>query len=377
MLGALQGIFAARVIVRLIRSARGIKIEEVEAGASDCIVSVVVPVLDEERRLSGCLEGLVAQGAEVREILIVDGGSRDRTRAIATEFSKLDRRVRLVEASETPPAWNGKAWNLRTGLDASSPDSKWILFIDADVRARGRLVRSLVAHAERTGVRAFSAAARQHLSDSLEGLLHPSMLATLVYRFGIPGSATCEVNAVQANGQCFFVERALLADGVPIEAGKSSRCEDVTMARALASAGTPVGFYEAQGLVDVQMYASWRETIVGWPRSLPVSDRYVSAWPGLAEVWFVQALPPIVLLFAALFPAYAPRALVLLERILIAIRIATLIGMRRAYERPRWTYWCSPLCDVPVAALVTASALRKRHFWRGRRLVLEEGRCGA
>jgi dolichol-phosphate mannosyltransferase len=365
------------VILRLLRTARGITIKDVENDTSGSVVSIVVPVLDEERRLPGCLEALVTQTGAVREILVVDGGSRDRTRAIAADFSKLDGRVRLIEAPETPAGWNGKAWSLSVGSGASSPDSKWILFVDADVRAHSRLAGSLVAHAGRSGVRAFSVAARQRLSDSLEGMLHPSMLATLVYRFGIPGNATSDVRMVQANGQCFFIERALLADGEVIAAGKGSRCEDITMARALAREGTPVGFYESQDLVDVRMYANWRETIVGWPRSLPASDSYVSAWAGLTEVWLVQALPPLALALATFFPAFVPRAIVILERVLVAIRIATLIGMRRAYERPPWTYWCSALCDLPVAALVSASALRTRHVWRGRRLVIDEGRCSA
>ena len=377
LLVALQSIFAFRVIARLLRTARGIRIEDVENGAPESVVSIVVPVLDEEQRLPACLGALLAQGREMREILVVDGGSRDRTRAIATEFAALDGRVRLIDAPPTPPAWNGKAWNLSVGSGASSPDSKWLLFLDADVRAHHRLVRSLVAHAERTGVRAFSVAARQRLSDAFEGMLHPSMLATLVYRFGIPGNATCDMQGVQANGQCFFFDRALLADGEVIAAGKDSRCEDITMARSLAGAGTPVGFYESANLVEVRMYASWRETIAGWPRSLPASDRYVSAWAGLSEVWLVQALPPLALALGMLFPAFVPRTVLILERILVAIRIATLLGMRRAYEHPPWTYWCSPLCDLPVAALVTVSAMRKRHFWRGRRLVIGESPCSA
>jgi dolichol-phosphate mannosyltransferase len=377
LVAVLQSICAFRVIVRLLRTARGVTIEDVESGFSESVVSIVVPVLDEEHRLSACLEALVEHGSEVREILVVDGGSHDRTRAIATEFAGVDGRVRLIDAPETPPAWNGKAWNLQVGSSASSADSKWLLFLDADVRAHRRLARSLVAHAEQTGIRAFSVAVRQRVSDSLEGMLHPSMLATLVYRFGIPGKATCDVRAVQANGQCFFIERALLADGEVIAAGKGSRCEDVTMARALARAGTSVGFYESADLVDVRMYASWRETVAGWPRSLPACDQYVSAWAGLTEVWFAQALPPVALVLATIFPAFASRAILVLERILVVIRISTLIGMRRAYERVPWTYWCSPLCDLPVAALVTRSALRKRHFWRGRRLVIDESPCSA
>jgi dolichol-phosphate mannosyltransferase len=39
--------------------------------------------------------------------------------------------------------------------------------------------------------------------------------------------------------------------------------------------------------------------------------------------------------------------------------------------RPPWTYWLSPLADLPAVALLAASALRRRHTWRGRTLVEE------
>jgi hypothetical protein len=54
------------------------------------------------------------------------------------------------------------------------------------------------------------------------------------------------------------------------------------------------------------------------------------------------------------------------------MRIGVLIGTRRAYRNPGWTYWLSLLADLPVAAALIASALRRRHTWRGRTLVMSE-----
>jgi hypothetical protein len=38
----------------------------------------------------------------------------------------------------------------------------------------------------------------------------------------------------------------------------------------------------------------------------------------------------------------------------------------RAYVARPWTYWLSPLLDVPVAYALQRSAMRHRHAWRGR-----------
>src|SRR5664279_2575504 len=51
-------------------------------------ISVVIPVLDEERRIRRCLEAARALPG-IAEILVVDGGSRDRTREIAREVDAL------------------------------------------------------------------------------------------------------------------------------------------------------------------------------------------------------------------------------------------------------------------------------------------------
>jgi dolichol-phosphate mannosyltransferase len=241
-----------------------------------------------------------------------------------------------------------------------------VLGIDADVRPRAGLARALVAHAARVGVPALSVATRQRLSGAAEALVHPACLATLVYRFGIPGHATRDVAAVQANGQCFLARRAdLLATGA-FDAARASLCEDVTIARTLAAAGVPVGFYEAGDLVEVGMYAGWREAWRNWPRSLPMRDHYFGrrGWLGLAEIVAVQALPLPAFVGAGAL-GVAP-AFVAVNGALAAMRLGVLAGMARAYARRPWTYWLSPLADLPIAARVVQSALASRHVWRGR-----------
>lgn len=204
---ASQVILGARVLLRLVLTAGGSRIEVSEA-REVARVSVLLPVLNEAARIRRCLEGLIAQTQEVTEILVVDGGSTDQTQRIVEEFAARDARVRLVDASPIPKDWTGKAWGLDVGLRHASATSEWILCVDADVRAAAILARSLVAHARKAKVSALSVATRQRLSGPLEGFIHPPLLTTLVYRFGIPGGATRDPRKVQANGQCFMARRS-------------------------------------------------------------------------------------------------------------------------------------------------------------------------
>jgi dolichol-phosphate mannosyltransferase len=89
----------------------------------------------------------------------------------------------------------------------------------------------------------------------------------------------------------------------------------------------------------------------------------IRGWLGLAEVVLVQAMPLPTLLSAAVFAL--PAWLCVVEGALVALRLGVLAGTARAYVRRPWTYWLSPFADVPVAARVVTSALRRRHRWRG------------
>lgn len=361
---AAQAALALRVVVRLTRTAGGDRVRP-ERGANGASVAIVLPVLDERDRIGPCLDALVAQSSAVREILVVDGGSRDGTQALVGRHAQRDARIRLVDASPVP--WNatGKAWGLSIGVRAASPAIEWILFLDADVHADPDLAPSLVAHAGRAGVRALSVATCQQLSGAAEALVHPSLLATLVYRFGSPGRANTDPSAVQANGQCFLARRDLLIATGALESARTSLCEDVTIARAIAARGEPVGFYEADGLVGVRMYASAREAWRNWPRSLAMRDRFFG-WRealGLVEILLVQALPLPALAVAV--GLGAPPLVVFLEAALVACRVGVLAGMARAYPARPFTYWLSPVTDLPVAARLLAAALRRRNRWRG------------
>jgi dolichol-phosphate mannosyltransferase len=362
-----QCLLGMRVLWRMLRSARGERISLPKTETRNARVSVIVPVLNERGHLSPCLDGLIAQGTEVVEIVVVDGGSTDGTQQLVSGYARLDPRVRLIDASPVPNAWNGKAWGLEIGLSSANSNSDWILTIDADVHPKAPLVRALLAQAKRAKLAALSVATLQEIVGVGEGLLHPALLTTLVYRFGLPGNVFRRVSDVQANGQCFLFSRdALEACGGFLDTWNSI-CEDITVARTLVAAGYPVGFYEAGDLVTVRMYDNWRDVWRNWTRSLPMHDRFSggNTLLGWLEILLVQALPlPLFILLSIARRQY--RWLAMLNGILAVTRIGVLFGTARAYQRRPWSYWLSPLCDLPVAIKLGSTALQRRHTWRGR-----------
>jgi rSAM/selenodomain-associated transferase 2 len=83
------------------------------------MISIVIPALDEEKALPATLAAVLAQRG-VFEVIVVDGGSRDATCAIA----RAAPGVRLVSAQR------GRAAQMNAGARAARGD--WLLFLHAD-----------------------------------------------------------------------------------------------------------------------------------------------------------------------------------------------------------------------------------------------------
>lgn len=109
-------------------------------------VSVVVPCLNEERYIAACLDSILATTypRDQLEVLVVDGMSEDRTRAIVATFVERYPVVRLVDNAKriTPAALN-------VGIRAARGDV--IIRMDAHVVYPRDYIPCSVAALEETG----------------------------------------------------------------------------------------------------------------------------------------------------------------------------------------------------------------------------------
>lgn len=85
-------------------------------------LSIVLPVLDEAERLPRLLEQLVPARERGAEVVVVDGGSRDRSVALAEAAG-----VRVIRTGR------GRALQMQAGVDASSGEAIWLLHADSDI----------------------------------------------------------------------------------------------------------------------------------------------------------------------------------------------------------------------------------------------------
>ena len=101
-------------------------------------VTLVVPVRDEEETIGELLSSVARQTRQPEEILLVDGGSRDRTVELLREAAARDARLRVVEAGEATP---GRGRNV--GIAAARHE--WVALTDAGIRLEPTWLERLVA----------------------------------------------------------------------------------------------------------------------------------------------------------------------------------------------------------------------------------------
>lgn len=340
-------------------------------------VSIIVPTLNEADRISPCLQGLGKQGYEVREILVVDSRSTDATPDLVKSTQQKDPRFQLLEDDPLPRGWVGRPWALHNGFLASSPDSEWILGVDADTQPQPGLVAALINTAQSQGYDLLSLSPQFLLKSAGEWWLQPALLMTLLYRFDVAGVKPNPPERVMANGQCFLARREVLASLGGYSAAKGSFCDDVTLARYAANQGYSVGFLDGAKVIQVRMYEGMKETWQEWGRSLDLKD---ASTPSLllVELWlllFLQGLPLPIFGGCLLAMAAGASSGVLwglggLNGGLLLTRFGLLFAIAPSYDRSHTRFsglfWLSPLADSLAVLRIFLSASKRPKQWRGR-----------
>jgi dolichol-phosphate mannosyltransferase len=336
-------------------------------------VTVVLPTMNEAARIGPCLAGLAAQSDVVASVIVVDSRSSDGTPELVRAAAARDPRITLVTDEPAPPGWIGKVWALQQALPHVR--TPWVLGVDADTAPDPGLAGGAVAAATAGAYDVVSFAPRFAGMSRAERFVQPAILATLIYRTGVPGDDR-HSDRVLANGQCFLARRDALQAAGGYAAARASWADDVTLARTLAAQGARVAFLDGSRLYDVHAYASVREMWREWGRSVDLSDANSRArqWGDIALLVLAQALPLPLLAAAAAWwvaaglPRLAPiaAALIGVNAGLLALRLALHHGLSRSYAERGWTYWLSPLSDSAAVFRIVLSTVRRPRRWRGR-----------
>lgn len=248
-------------------------------------VSVVLPARDEEVSLRECLQALLVQSepgfalGRQWELIVVNDGSSDQTRAIAEQMfaAQSDRDPQdatglvLLDAPTWSAGNNGPGMTGKSAacwMAAQRAQGAWLLFTDADtIHQPGSISRSL-REAERHEVAMLSYSPRQIVTGFAQRTAVPLIFAELasVYppaQVNDPGRPIAA-----ANGQFLLVERDAYFDAGGHRAAGMSVVEDVAIARSIKRSGKAIRLRSAPEFVATRMYRSFPELAQGWSKNL-------------------------------------------------------------------------------------------------------------
>ena len=197
------------------------------------MISVVIPVYNEEKALPRTLQHLHAQTGDF-ETILVDGGSQDRTCALAA----ADKRVQLLRAPK------GRASQMTAGARMAQGD--WLLFLHADTLLPVGALAQIQAVA--TEGRHYAGGFRHRFSGNDWRLDLISYL----------DNWRCQRTRIIYGDQALFVQRALFErlGGFPPE----PILEDVLFCGKLLCATRPI-LLDAQVITDARKFVQmgiWR-----------------------------------------------------------------------------------------------------------------------
>ena len=323
-----------------------------ESGADLSNITVLIPARNEGPYIGHTLNGVKAQGTNIR-IVVIDDQSSDDTAEQARSCG-----ARVLSGTAPSAGWSGKLWALEQGLqEVRTP---YTLLLDADIELTPGIIFELQRKARDEDLALVSLMAEPPMENFIERLLMPAFIFffKLLYPFGLANKPESRIAA--AAGGCILVETQALHTTGAFANLHNALIDDCTLAAYIKRAGfrTFIGLSHAA--------RSHR----GYQTLKPI-------WEMVARTAFTQLKYSVVLLaictliMTAMFWA-APLAFLLSPSqeacILSAVAwlamfltyLPTLIYYHRS---PLWSLTL-PVIGTLYLAMTWTSALR---YWRGER----------
>jgi cellulose synthase/poly-beta-1,6-N-acetylglucosamine synthase-like glycosyltransferase len=225
-------------------------------------VSVLVPARDEEARIETCVRSLVDQGAV--EVLVLDDGSTDRTAELARAAGAT-----VLSGADLPDGWLGKPFACQQLADAADPDSRALVFVDADVVLSPGAVGGAVALMRELDLQLVSPYPRQEAPGAtrlVQPLQQWSWLSFLPLRWAERSS---RASLTAATGQLLVVDRAAYERAGGHAAVRDEVAEDLALLRAVKRSGGRGVVVDGTHLATCRMYDDWPALRAGYAKSLP------------------------------------------------------------------------------------------------------------
>lgn len=326
------------------------------------LVSILIPMRNEARRIGETVRSLLAQTYPRFEIILVDDQSEDGSVQAAEAVVQGDLRVKIIPGAPLPDGWLGKNWACYQAAQHAS--GELLLFSDADVRWHPQALSALVGLAQRSHADLLTCWPTQETLTWGERLTVPLMAFTILGYLPVVAVHYLPFRVfAAAMGQCLLFRKAAYEQIGGHAAVRQRVVEDMAFAYAIKAARLRLRACDANSLLQTRMYCNWLEARQGFAKNI-LAGHANSIWFLLFSAvfhWWLFIVPWIVALTQRSWQAALFGLLGVLTRMLTAV-----ISRQRARDA-----LLLPL-SVFLMTLIAAQSIWQhwngKSVWKGRRI---------
>lgn len=328
------------------------------------LVSILVPLRNEERNVSRLISSLKSLTYPNVEIILLDDGSTDRTLSLLRDHTAGDSRFKILLGTELPSGWAGKVHAChQLQLEAKGD---YFLFLDADVRLSPTVIEKGLALLMKKGSKLLTGFPSFDVPVLLSKLLIPMMHFVVLFHLPIRMANKGKMpSATAANGAFMLFERKAYQEMGGHYSVQSSIVEDVQLAKNMKTSGFSVCLADISADVSCRMYEKNSEVWEGFVKNIFAGLGRSVTMVILLSLFYAcfYVLPGLLLVYGlwTLQPVYAlPCLLTVLQRMAVDWKANQLLSLS----------FFMPLSAAALITIMNVSmcrSLRKKPYsWKGR-----------
>lgn len=262
------------------------------------LISILIPVRNEEKNLRNLLPTLSTQTYQNLEIIVCDDGSNDKSREVVTELQKSMNNLKLIDGIPLPKGWLGKNW--ACFQLSQKARGEILIFLDADVTLDKNAVE--FAHNQfysSSNIGLLSIFPTQITKTFGEKMVVPLMnwfLLTFLALDLVTKSKSSKF--VAANGQFLMFDRETYFNIGAHQIVRNKVVEDMELAFLVKKSGKKALPLLGSNFVFCRMYESFSDSIKGFTKNFYLGTKLSAAgFFVLINLILFLFLSPFLLIF--------------------------------------------------------------------------------
>ncbi|AEF85916.1 glycosyltransferase, family 2 [Treponema primitia ZAS-2] len=226
------------------------------------LVSVLVPMRNEEQNVEICINSLREQTYRNYEILIIDDNSTDRTLELIQKMARLDTRIHIYQGMPLADGWFGKPYAMQQL--AREAKGEILMFTDADTVHSPTSVSWTVTNMHTLQadlISGFTGQVFKSFGEMIVGSLLFFMTGFIIplwmNKLSKLGSFSTAV------GQFIAIKKEVFDEIGGYEPLRHKTTEDVYLARYVKEKGYKTFFLDIKGHIQCRMYPGYTAAVEG------------------------------------------------------------------------------------------------------------------